>query len=197
MKTSRSNNGGYPMVKLSFGERRRDYCVHELMLEAFKGPKPDPGMVGRHLDDVSVNNYLDNLEWGTRKQNAQDSIRNGTNYQMNRDPVCPHGHRIEGDNLHRSPSHSENRKLCRACLLARAWCSHHPQDDQRGVADLYYEQIMAGTYERWNRKSVCTHGHEMVGENVAVRVRKGREQRYCRECNRERAREQQRKRIRQ
>ena len=53
------------------------FKIHVLVLEAFRGKRPE-GLVGRHLDDCSINNYLENLEWGTQKQNSQDSIRNGT-----------------------------------------------------------------------------------------------------------------------
>jgi hypothetical protein len=55
----------------------KKYCkVYRLVLEAFVGPCP-PGMECRHLDDHGANNRLDNLVWGTKRENADDMIRNG------------------------------------------------------------------------------------------------------------------------
>lgn len=57
--------------------------VHSLVLEAFKGLRPD-GFVSRHMDGVRSNNTSDNLEWGTRAQNYDDSRRHGTNCEGER-----------------------------------------------------------------------------------------------------------------
>lgn len=51
--------------------------VHHLMAEAFiQNPENFP--LVRHLDDIPDNNILENLAWGTKWHNMQDSIRNGT-----------------------------------------------------------------------------------------------------------------------
>jgi len=50
--------------------------LHHVILETFAGPCP-PEMQARHLDDDPSNNNLDNLAWGTPKQNAADRDRNG------------------------------------------------------------------------------------------------------------------------
>jgi len=50
--------------------------VHLLIAEAFHGPKP-PGSECRHLDDNRFNNNPSNLEYGTRRQNNEDALRNG------------------------------------------------------------------------------------------------------------------------
>ena len=49
--------------------------VHRMVLEAFVGPCPE-GMQCRHLNDVKNDNRLNNLAWGTRKENSADAIRN-------------------------------------------------------------------------------------------------------------------------
>lgn len=69
---------GYPRLTLidAAGERH-DLHVHILVLTAFIGPRPDPSMQGRHLDDVPTNNCLRNLSWGTPAENWEDSRRNG------------------------------------------------------------------------------------------------------------------------
>lgn len=60
---------------------KRCWCVSiaTLVLLAFKGPPPNDGIkyVARHLDDIFVHNNLDNVAWGTYKDNSQDAIRNG------------------------------------------------------------------------------------------------------------------------
>lgn len=70
------------------GRRKYLYCslrkegklwsarVHHLVLEAFVGVCPE-GLQGCHADDNQANNRIDNLYWGTQKQNVADKIRNG------------------------------------------------------------------------------------------------------------------------
>lgn len=50
--------------------------VHDLVLEAFVGPRPD-GMECLHRDDVPSNNVLQNLRWGTRSENLSEAYANG------------------------------------------------------------------------------------------------------------------------
>lgn len=41
-------------------------------------PKPSSTkLVIRHLDDNPLNNHVDNLRWGTQKQNMEDARKNG------------------------------------------------------------------------------------------------------------------------
>lgn len=56
---------------------RRDAPVHQLILFAFVGPKPD-GMECRHLNGKASDNRIKNLAWGTRRENVHDAIRHGT-----------------------------------------------------------------------------------------------------------------------
>ncbi len=48
--------------------------VHRLVLAAFVGPCPED-MECRHLDGNPANNKLENLAWGTRKENQQDKSK--------------------------------------------------------------------------------------------------------------------------
>lgn len=52
--------------------------VAVLVLEAFKGKKPQSKLVARHLDGNVKNNNDWNLCWGTQKQNCLDKIAHGT-----------------------------------------------------------------------------------------------------------------------
>ena len=51
--------------------------LHILLTDAHIGPRPG-GMETRHLDGNPMNNHISNLRYGTRKENAQDRIRHGT-----------------------------------------------------------------------------------------------------------------------
>lgn len=54
------------------------YCLHDLVLTAFRGPRPEAGMDACHDDGVKPNNTLGNLRWDTRKGNHADKIKHGT-----------------------------------------------------------------------------------------------------------------------
>lgn len=58
-------NGRYLMVKVNDARR----YIHQLVLEAFHGPRPD-GMVSNHKNLDRFDNRADNLEWITQKQNV-------------------------------------------------------------------------------------------------------------------------------
>jgi len=77
---------GYPFVKLQQNCNRTNYRVHKLMLEAFVGKKPE-GMQARHLDGIKIHNTIDNLKWGTSKENHHDRFLHGTDNKGER-----HGH---------------------------------------------------------------------------------------------------------
>ena len=57
-------------VSVSLG-KYNSKCVHELVLIAFVGPRPDK-CEARHLNGVPNGNRLDNLEWASRGENSQD-----------------------------------------------------------------------------------------------------------------------------
>lgn len=73
----RKNVAGYLVVTLYDGERWAPQQVHRLVLETYIGPCPK-GLECRHLDGDPANNCLDNLRWGTPKENGQDKIEHGT-----------------------------------------------------------------------------------------------------------------------
>jgi hypothetical protein len=55
----------------------RGVMVHEVVLEAFVGPRP-PGHQCAHWDGDRFNNALTNLRWATPRENAADKRRHGT-----------------------------------------------------------------------------------------------------------------------
>lgn len=48
--------------------------VHQVVLDAFMGPRP-PKMVSRHLNGDSLDNRVANLAYGTQKENWADAVR--------------------------------------------------------------------------------------------------------------------------
>lgn len=117
--TQGANAKGYMRVGLRKDGKTRTRPVHQLVLEAFVGPRP-PDLVGRHLDDNKSNNCADNLIWGTQAENVQDSVRNGT--QVNaRKTHCPANHRYDEANTRWVAVNGVPRtgRACRKCDLIR------------------------------------------------------------------------------
>ena len=63
--------GGHLSVALGRGNSR---CVHELVLSAFVGPRPE-GHECLHINGNPSDNRLENLRWGTRSENLRDKVR--------------------------------------------------------------------------------------------------------------------------
>lgn len=115
--------------------------VHQLVCEAFNGPKPT-GMWSLHADGNPKNNHAENLYWGTPKDNAQDSVRHRQNANV-RKSHCPRGHLHAPFNC--TSSHAESgRRGCLACHRARSYLKRHPES--RGeidkIADDYYRKLV-------------------------------------------------------
>lgn len=53
------------------------FPVHQLILFAYVGERPADKEC-RHLNGNALDNRLDNLCWGTKKENSADTIRHGT-----------------------------------------------------------------------------------------------------------------------
>jgi len=68
---------GYYCVKLTFNGESIRYRVHRLLAITFI-PNPNNHKLVRHLNDCKTDNRLINLSWGSHRDNADDSIRNGT-----------------------------------------------------------------------------------------------------------------------
>lgn len=69
---------GYLSVGLYLdGVKHGTKFVHQLVLLAFVGPRPE-GMVSRHLNSIPLDNRRVNLAYGTYAQNTQDAKEAGT-----------------------------------------------------------------------------------------------------------------------
>lgn len=106
------NPNGYLIVNLNNNGFVRMGLVHRLVAEAFlPEPTPEQRLV-RHLNDNRLDNRVENLAWGTDKDNAQDAISNGRNKELNK-THCPQGHPYDEENTYISGK--KKGRLCRAC----------------------------------------------------------------------------------
>lgn len=84
IKKTPLNAQGYPVVSLSRNGVTETRTVHSLVLEAFRTPKTavmswtPEGQVGRHLNGVRWDNRVQNLQWGTAKDNIEDAREHGS-----------------------------------------------------------------------------------------------------------------------
>ena len=78
IRTSHRDSSGYLRVTLWRDGKEHNLGVHILVLETFVGPRP-PGNEARHvLNNNRSDCRLENLAWGTPKQNAADRKVHGT-----------------------------------------------------------------------------------------------------------------------
>jgi hypothetical protein len=70
------DDGGYLMVDLRENGRHTKK-THRLVAETFL-PNPNNHPMVCHKDGNQLNNNVDNLYWGTAKQNMADSVKHGT-----------------------------------------------------------------------------------------------------------------------
>lgn len=68
---------GYRLVGVIDNGRKRPVGVHQLVADAFLGPRPSPLHQVRHLDGNPANNCASNLAWGLVAENAADRLRHG------------------------------------------------------------------------------------------------------------------------
>lgn len=69
---------GYHQVSLCVRGKKYSRLVHRLVAYAFIGPQPTIEHDVLHWDGDRTNNRLENLRWGTPKDNNEDQVRHGT-----------------------------------------------------------------------------------------------------------------------
>lgn len=69
IKSTTVSNAGYELVALYKGNKEKRFTVHRLVAEAFI-PNPHNLPQVNHKDENKLNNNCGNLEWCTRKYNA-------------------------------------------------------------------------------------------------------------------------------
>lgn len=91
------NADGYPSVRLTLNGHRTRLAVHRLVAWVYLSPRPDPFHEVRHLNGNKADNRVENLAWGTRKQNAADREQHGRTSRG-----ASHSAAIKASNLGRS-----------------------------------------------------------------------------------------------
>lgn len=124
----RTDTYGYQIVNLWRDGVMKARKVHQLVLEGFVGPRPE-GIEVMHADDDPTNNRLENLSYGTRKENArQMSERGRWRGGAQKEPECPNGHQYTPDNTYTAP---DGHRRCRTCKRANERRNYRKSRDHR------------------------------------------------------------------
>ena len=67
------NGIGYLIIRLREGGTRKRFYVHRLVLNTFR-PQTNPFLEVNHIDHNKKNNWLDNLEWVTHRENLKKAV---------------------------------------------------------------------------------------------------------------------------
>ncbi len=78
---------GYLLVLPCVNGKNVCMYIHVLICRLFHGSKPQWAECVRHLNDIKDDNRAQNLAWGTRSDNQQDRIRNGTYQYGEKNPA--------------------------------------------------------------------------------------------------------------
>lgn len=81
IKKNTVSDGGYHVVSLSRSGVSRAYPEHHLVLSAFN-PEDRNGRESRHLNGNRQDNRIENLCWGSAKENAEDRMRFGSDQRQ-------------------------------------------------------------------------------------------------------------------
>ena len=112
LKPQKGSKGHYG-VNLHRGGVSKTHYIHKLVAQAYIS-NPEGLPLVRHLDDVKENNRAENLAWGTHKDNAQDAIRNGRDFNRQAGKThCPQGHPYSGENLYLDRRNARHCKTCK------------------------------------------------------------------------------------
>lgn len=79
MKERKGDREGHIAYVISHNKRPKYEYAHRLVAKGFI-ENPDNKPLVRHLDDCKDYNWVENLAWGTKSDNARDSIENGLAY---------------------------------------------------------------------------------------------------------------------
>lgn len=118
LKLKRVGNGYYG-VNLWKENKQKTVAVHVLVAESFIGIRPT-GLHIRHLDGNKKNNQLINLTYGTRSENALDSVMHGTHFQSSK-TKCPKDHEYTQENTLRW---ANGGRRCAVCEKEREATRH-------------------------------------------------------------------------
>jgi hypothetical protein len=129
---------GHPRVVIFYeqGSTGKTRPVHQLVMEAFVGPRPD-GYETRHKNDIKTDNRLENLEYGTCSQNKYDSVRNG-HHNHARLTHCKRGHEFTEENTYEfqqktSAGNITTSRACKTCTAMRSARYHRQAMEKKAM----------------------------------------------------------------
>lgn len=132
LKTAPTGRYGHRKVVLRKDGKSWNWFVHRLIAITFIGPPTGEKPFTLHKDGDVNNNRPENLYWGTKKDNALDSIRHGTRRNQNSNKgSCIRGHEFSDENTYVSPE--TKRRVCRKCQTTPP----PPGHDSHGKASTY------------------------------------------------------------
>lgn len=102
LKPKRLDKKGHVGYSIFIDNTRKYYYQHRLMAEAFIPKDDESDDIVRHLNDIPDDNDPSNLSWGTRLDNWEDSVRNGSAYCITNED------RAKGMEVVRKPTRATN-----------------------------------------------------------------------------------------
>lgn len=132
------NQWGYQVFTLYKDSMHEREYVHRAVLKAFVGDMSDTHIT-RHLNGNPRDNRLENLKWGTQKENIHDEIIHGTHVET-RKTHCPRGHLLQEPNLVFWYL-KRGKRICRSCHNARSYLKRRKELMPKiwEFADAYYK----------------------------------------------------------
>lgn len=67
---------GYLRIHLQKNKKGNTGTIHQLVLFAFRGPRPK-GLLVTHLNDIKTDNRLENLQWMSNSENIKLAYKHG------------------------------------------------------------------------------------------------------------------------
>lgn len=115
LKATLGSNGYLLVYAYGRGEKRRNRFVHQLVAEAFLGPRP-PNMDVRHLNGIKTDCRAVNLAYGSRSRNMFDLVEHGGCVNANKTNCGVCGTPYDAANTYRRP---DGGRECRRCARRR------------------------------------------------------------------------------
>lgn len=130
-------SSGYPSCPLYVSGIPKTINVHRMVAEAFI-PRQEGKPWVLHNDGNRTNNRVENLRWGTPKENMLDREIHGRNPESSK-TSCVNGHPLDDINTYRNPT--TGHRSCRICRKVSMDRSNAERSRKRRIA-------RNGTYSR-------------------------------------------------
>jgi hypothetical protein len=138
---------------------KRLRTVAVLMLESFVSPRPYPKAEARHLNDQSLDDRLENLDWGSRLQNARDAVLNERLTIVNRRGTSNGSAKL-----------TEADVLAILAEYAAGGVTRQELAEQYGVAESTISHIICGGSWQHVQRPGLTGKGELTAEAIPIRA---------------------------